>query len=303
MNKRVLLTGGTGFIGKYLTSFLIRKGYSVGILTRNPKENTDKITYYKWDIASKMLDPKAIENSDYIIHLAGESIAQRWTNKHKQAILDSRVQSTALIAAALQQNPSQIKAFICASGIGIYGALNGEGICTEDTPAANDFLGKVCQEWEASADAIGALGIRTVKIRTGLVIGKDAGFLHKILPSFRRGFAAILGKGTQYMPWIHLHDLCAMYIEALENEALEGPYNAVIEDSTTNTSFTKTLAGILGYSVWLPRVPEFFLKSVLGEMALLVLTGRRVSSNKILATGFRFQFKNLETALRDCIHK
>lgn len=301
MNKRVLLTGGTGFIGKYLTSFLIRKGYSVGILTRNPKENTDKITYYKWDLDAKILDPKAIENSDYIIHLAGESIAQRWTNKHKQSILDSRVQSTALIAAVLQQKPSQIKAFISASGIGIYGALNGEGICTEDTPVANDFLGKVCQEWELSADSIANLGIRTVKMRTGLVLGKEAGFLQKLLPTFRRGFASILGKGNQYMPWIHIHDLCAMYIEAIENESMEGAYNAVVEDGTTNASFTKILASIFGYSVWLPRVPEMVLKLALGEMALLLLTGRKVSSNKIIATGFRFQFKNLEVALRDCI--
>ena len=304
MKKTVLITGGTGFIGRYLIKILTEKGYAINVLTRTHKKNTATVSYYTWDIASGSIEEKAVLDADYIIHLAGESIAEkRWTVERKKAILDSRVQSTALLASVLQSNKNNVKAFISASGIGIYGALNGEGICTETSPAAHDFLGKVCLEWEKAVDTIAPLGIRTVKVRTGLVLGESAGFLQKMAPVFRYGFGSALGSGNQYMPWIHIHDLCAIYLEAIENEAMQGAYNAAIEDSTTNSLFSKTLAYIYGYSVWLPKVPAFVLQLALGEMALLLLTGRRVSNDKLLDLGIRFQFKNLDFALRDCLKK
>lgn len=304
MKKKVLLTGGTGFVGKHLTQMLLSKGYAVSILTRSSKRETDGISYYSWDVSRGYIDENAVLEADYIIHLAGESIGdKRWTVARKKAILDSRVQSAALIASVLKTNNKKVNAFISASGIGIYGALNGQGICTEQTPAAHDFLGKVCQEWEKAADAITALGIRTVKIRTGLVLGKNDGFLKKMLPVFRYGFGSALGSGNQYMPWIHIYDLCSIYLEAIENEEMIGAYNAAIEDSTTNAIFSKSLATIYGYSVWLPKVPSFALQLALGEMAALVLTGRRISNDKLLNLGFRFQYKNLDFALRDCLKK
>jgi uncharacterized protein (TIGR01777 family) len=299
-----LLTGGTGFVGKYLTQMLVNKGYAVNVLTRTPQKKTDAVTYYAWDVSTGSIEEKAVLDADYIIHLAGESIGdKRWTVERKKEILDSRVQSTALIANVLRTNNKKVKAFISASGVGIYGALNGEGICTEETPAAHDFLGKVCQEWEKAADAIATLGIRTVKIRTGLVLGREEGFLKKMVPLFRRGLGSPLGEGNQYMPWIHIHDLCSIYLEAIENDQMEGAYNAAIEDSTTNIIFSKTLAYIYGYSVWLPKVPAFVLQMILGEMAVLVLTGRRISNDKLLHLGFRFEYKNLDFALRDCLNK
>lgn len=301
---RVLLTGGTGFVGKYLTNLLVSKGYDINILTRKPRQNTDKISYYAWDVSKGSIDEKAVLDADYIIHLAGESIGgKRWTVARKKEILDSRVQSAILIASVLRQYDSKIKAFISASGVGIYGALNGEGICTEETAPAHDFLGKVCQEWEKSADTIAVLGIRTVKVRTGLVLGENEGFLQKMIPIFKRGIGAALGSGRQYMPWIHIHDLSLIYLEAIENDQMEGTYNAAIEDSSTNTIFTKIVANIYNYSVWLPNVPDFILQWVLGEMSVLVLTGRRVSNDKLLHLGFRFQFKNLAFALRNCLKK
>jgi hypothetical protein len=234
--------------------------------------------------------------------LAGENIVgQRWTEKRKAAIIDSRVQSAHLIYSVLKKNNKKVDAFISASAIGIYGAVNGDEICTEETPAANDFLGTVCQKWEASADEIGALQIRTVKIRTGMVLGRNEGFLAQLVPIFKKGLGAALGSGKQYMPWIHINDLCAMYFEAVENGNMHGSYNAAINDNTTNTVFSKTLARIIGYSIWLPNVPGFLIKLGMGEMAKLVLTGRRVSSEKIEKTGFQFRFRNLETALRNCL--
>lgn len=301
MKQNVLVTGGTGFVGKYLTKMLLDNGYSVSILSRGAKMSTEDITYYSWDVSANSIEEAAVLNADYIIHLAGEDIAEkRWTEKRKAEILDSRTQSAQLIYGVLKKHNKKVDAFISASGIGIYGAINGEGICTENTLPANDFVGMVCQEWEKSADLIEGLGIRTVKIRTGLVLGRDGGFLKKLAPVFKYGLGSILGSGQQYMPWIHLYDLCSMYLEAIDNPAMSGAYNATINDSTTNASFSRALAKQFGYSIWLPKVPVFLIRLGMGEMANIVLTGRRVSSDKIKRLGFRFQYTNLDNALKDC---
>ncbi|HSD08638.1 TIGR01777 family oxidoreductase [Flavobacterium sp.] len=301
MGKNVLITGGTGFIGRYLTKKLLERGYTVSILTRNSRPNTDKISYYIWDVSTQNIEEAAILNADYIIHLAGENLTEkRWTNKRKAAIIDSRVKSTELIAEVLKKHNKKLEAFVSASAIGYYGAIDGEGICTEETLPANDFIGTVCQEWEKSVDLITGLGIRTVKIRTGLVLGKNEGILKKLNALFKRGLGAALGSGKQYVPWIHVHDLCMMYIEAMENNKMTGPYNATINDSTTNLIFCKALANSYGYLIWLPNVPAFVIRLYFGEMATIVLTGRRVSSDKIKKQGFRFQFRNLNSTLKIC---
>ncbi|WP_264563432.1 TIGR01777 family oxidoreductase [Flavobacterium sp. N3904] len=303
MKKNVLITGGTGFIGKYLTDELVQRGFSVSILTRNSKTNTNDISYYIWDVSTQNIEEAAVLNADYIIHLAGENIAdKRWTAKRKLEIIESRTQSAQLIYSVLKKHNHKLEAFVSASGIGIYGAINGEGICTENTLPANDFIGTVCQEWEKSADLIASLGIRTVKIRTGLVLGKNGGILNKLTPIFKNSFGSALGSGKQYMPWIHIYDLCEMYIEAIKNEKMVGPYNATINDSTTNSTFSRALANNFGYSIWLPNVPTFLIRLGMGEMACIVLTGRRVSSDKVKSLGFRFRFKSLMSALKNCLN-
>ncbi len=304
MKKNVLISGGSGFVGKHLTNLLIANGYSVSILSRSNKQNTNDISYYIWDVSSIYIDEKAVLNADFIIHLAGENIAEkRWTTKRKAAIINSREQSTKLIYEVLKKSNKKLEAFVSASGIGIYGAINGSAICDENTIPSDDFLGLTCQKWEASADTINSLGIRTVKIRTGLVLGKDDGFLKKLTPIFKFRLGSALGSGKQYMPWIHIDDLCAIYLEALKNTKMEGAYNAAITDNTTNTVFSKTLAKIYGYSIWLPNVPAILIKLGLGEMSKIILTGRRVSSEKIEKLGFIFRFRELEDALRDCMGK
>lgn len=304
MKKNILISGGTGFVGKHLTDLLIAKGYSVFILSRKYRQNTADISYYQWDIDTNTMDENAVLNADYIVHLAGEGIADsRWTKKRKEAIVWSRVQSVRLIHEVLKKNNKKLDAFVSASGIGIYGAINGLEICTENTPSANDFLGTTCQKWEAAADTISDFGIRVVKIRTGLVLGKGEGFLKQLTPIFKFRLGSVLGSGKQYMPWIHVDDLCAIYLEALNNSTMNGVYNAAISDDTTNALFSKTLAKILGYSIWLPNVPAFLLKMILGEMAQIILAGRRVSSSKIEETGFKFQFTNLKEALVNCLGK
>jgi uncharacterized protein (TIGR01777 family) len=283
---------------------LIDNNYSVSILSRSQKQNSADVSYYKWDVNTGFIEEEAVLKADYIIHLAGEGIAdKRWTKDRKEAIVQSREQSIKLIYDVLKKNNKKLDAFVSASGIGIYGAINGSVICNESTLPANDFLGTTCQKWEAAADTIESLGIRTVKIRTGLVLGKEEGFLKKLVPIFKLKLGSALGSGDQYMPWIHIDDLCAIYLEAIRNTTLTGAYNAAIYDNTTNTIFSKTLAKVYGYSIWLPNVPAFLMRIALGEMAQIILTGRRVSSVKIEERGFKFQFTNLKLALRDCLGK
>lgn len=302
MAQNVLLTGGSGFIGKHLTDTLLEAGYSVSILSRSERESSEAITYYEWDLNKNYIDENAVLNADYIIHLAGEGIVEkRWTAKRKKDILDSRIKPIDLIFSVLEKNNKKLNAFVSASAVGIYGAVTSHKICTENTPPANDFLGTTCQKWESAVDKIGSLGIRTVKIRTGIVLGKDEGFLKKMIPTFKSGFGAVLGSGKQYLPWIHIDDLCRIYLKSIEDEKLEGPYNGCITDNTTNSRFSKTLANLFGYSIWLPKVPPFLLKLFLGEMSQAVLTGQRVSSEKIQQSGFEFRFTDLEKTLINCI--
>lgn len=302
MKKNVLVTGGTGFIGKKLTELLVEKGFSVSILSRSIRTNTDDISYFQWDVDARIIDEQAILNANYVIHLAGENIgAKRWTAARKKAILDSREKSTQLLFATLQKTNTKLDAFISASGVGIYGAITDEVVCSEITPAASDFLGTVCQKWEVATLPIHYLGIRTVQIRTGLVLGKGDGVLKQLVPLFRYRLGSAIGSGKQYMPWIHIDDLCQMYLQAIVNPEMQGPYNAAVNDGTNNTIFSKTLAKAMGYTIWLPNVPAFVLQLVLGEMAQLVLKGRRVTSDKIKQTGFQFQYVDLEKALEYCL--
>ncbi|MEC5164773.1 uncharacterized protein (TIGR01777 family) [Flavobacterium sp. PL11] len=302
MKKNVLISGGSGFVGRHLTTLLLAKGFTVSILSRSEKQNKENIFYYKWDVAKQFIEEEAVLKADYIIHLAGENIGEkRWTAKRKAAIIDSREQSTLLLYSVIKKSNKQLDAFISASAIGYYGAINGQEICTETTPPENDFLGYACQKWEDSIDFIENLNIRTVKIRTGLVLGENDGFLKKLIPLFKYRLGAALGTGQQYMPWIHIDDLCEIYWQAIQKNEMSGPYNAAINDNTTNEIFSKTLAQLFGYHIWLPNVPAFILETALGEMSKIVLTGRRVSSDKIEQTGFKFKYTILKEALKDCI--
>lgn len=302
MAKNVLITGGTGFIGQYLTHVLIDSGYTVSILSRSERKDTATISYYKWDLETGYIEEEAILKADYIIHLAGEGIVEkRWSEKRKKDILDSRVQPIDLIFSFLKEHNKSLDAFISASAVGIYGAITSEVICKETSPLANDFLGHTCQEWEKAVDKISSLGIRTAKVRTGIVLGRNEGFLKKMQPTFKLGLGTILGTGNQYLPWIHIEDLCKIYLKTVQDQEANGPYNAAVTDNTTNASFSKALAKQFGYTLWLPKVPSFLLKIILGQMSQAVLEGTRVSSEKIEKTGFEFQFTDLETALKNCL--
>jgi len=292
----ILITGGTGLIGKHLIKALSDKGYSISILSR--KKISDSIyPTYMWNVDTMEIDNKAIEWADVIIHLAGTNIgAKRWTKKRKKEIADSRIKSSELIFNAVKKQNNKLKVFISASAIGFYGTINSNKIFTENDPPANDFLGEICNHWEQAVEKFKELEIRTVKIRTGVVLSKQEGALSKMIIPVKAGLGAALGSGKQFLPWIHIDDLCNIYIKAIGDSQMSGAYNAVASNET-NKSFTRTLAKILNKPLWLPNIPGFFLKMLFGEMADILLKGSQISNHKIKKSGFTFAFPDLEKTL------
>jgi len=303
MTKKVLITGGTGLVGTALTTLLVEKGYSVTILTRDENRTSlnSNITYSYWDINKGIINQELLLSANYIVHLAGAGIADKpWSAKRKKAILDSRVAPIKLIYNHLKDNAYQLNAFISASGVGYYGAITTNTIFDETARAANDFLGKTCLQWEQAVDELTDLPIRTVKLRTGIVLAKDGGALPKMMQPFKFGFGAALGTGKQIMPWIHIDDLARLYCAAIENDNFNGAYNA-IAGNVNNKDFSKTLSKCMKKPFWLPNVPRFMLKLFLGEMAVILLEGSAVNNQKILQTGFQFQFTDLEDGLNGLV--
>lgn len=291
-------------IGKRLTQLLLEKGYKVAYLSRK-HESIPNVTVYRWDIDKNWIDDKALANADYIIHLAGAGIADtRWTDKRRREIINSRTKTIELIARELQGRPYKVKAFVSASAIGFYGSDTGNTQLTEQTPSGSDFLAHVTRHWENSAELIDNIGIRTTKLRIGVVLSNEGGALPKISMPIRWGIGAPIGNGNQWMSWIHLDDLCRLFIAALENNKWHGIYNAVAPTPVTNTELTRQIAKVLHRPLWLPAIPAFALRLVYGEMANVVLGGNYVINHRIRTeTDFIYQFENLQSALQDLTEK
>jgi uncharacterized protein len=299
--KSVLITGGSGLIGRYLTSLLLEKGYSVSHLSRG-RGYPGRVRVHGWAPEKEVLDPVVFTGIDYVIHLAGANIgSKRWTEQRKCEIINSRVTSSRLIYKTITDNNLSIKAFISASAIGYYGSVTSERIYTENDAPDDDFLGTTCRQWEESADLFEKSGIRTVKIRTGVVIEKSDSALSKFLGAARFGIFPVLGNGKQYMPWIHIIDLCNIYLKAIEDNQMIGPYNAVAPDHTDNKRFVKTLASVMKKSYFSMPVPSLFLRLTMGEGSVIALKGSRVSSERIISAGYSFIYPDLESAIGDAI--
>lgn len=301
MNSKVLITGGTGLIGSRLTELLIESGYEVSYLSRS--KGNGRIKKYVWDIYKKYIDQDAIKNADYIISLAGANVFEKkWSKEFKKEILDSRVQSTNLLYDQLRSTPNNVKAFISASAIGYYGFDTGSEWINEQDKPGDDFLSEVVKQWEASTSKIQELNIRTVMFRIGIVLSSNGGALEKLLTPIRFNTGAALGSGKQYVSWIHVDDLCFMMIKALEDETLSGVYNAVAPEPVTNEVLTKEIAHAIDKNIFLPNVPSIALKFLLGsERASILLGGNRVSSEKIEKAGYKFHFRELNTALQNLL--
>lgn len=297
----VLVTGGTGLIGKHLCAHLKSVGYDVAILSQ-VRHNKSEFPVYYWNWKAQEIDEVALKNSDFIIHLAGANIAgQRWSDERKKLIIDSREKSSAFLHSKIKELHLSPKAFISASAVGYYGMVTRKKEFKESDPPAADFLGVTCQKWENAASNVYDPRIRVALIRTGIVLTQNEGALGKMLTPVKLGAASALGSGTQYMPWIHISDLCRIYQKALEDPNMHGAFNASAPEHHTNASFTKSLAKRLGRKMWLPNVPSFVMKLMFGEMANMLLYGSKVSSKKLLERGFSFEFPTLDKALKDLI--
>ena len=297
--KTILITGGSGMIGRRLTKLLKRKGYNVIWLSRQRDINAN-IPRYGWNILKGQIDEEALEKADVIVHLAGVGIADsKWTDARKRMIIESRVRSAKLILEKLQEMDTKVDAFISASAVGYYGSETTDKIFVEDDKPANDFLGKVCQKWEEQAELFTTeLGIRSVSIRTGVVLSENSDLIKKAVLPTKFWLGAPLGKGSQYIPWIDIDDLCEIYVKAIEDETMTGAYNAVAPEYTTNAEFMKAVASVLKKPMFLPPVPEFVFKMYLGEASQIILEGSRISSQKIQDAGYDFKYNTLKDALR-----
>jgi uncharacterized protein (TIGR01777 family) len=274
------------------------------ILSRNGHQRvaSGNLSYAQWNIEKQTIDKEAITDTGHIIHLAGAGVAdKRWTKKRKQEIIDSRVESGELIVKALNEIPNNVKSVVSASAIGWYGAdpsIPNPRPFTEEDPAAAGFLGETCKKWEASLEPLTKMGKRLVRFRTGIVLIAGGGALEEFEKPLRFGVAAVLGSGRQMISWIHIDDLVNLYIAAIENENMNGTYNAVAPHPVSNKELTLTLAKIKKGKFFVAvYVPSFMLKIALGEMSIEVLKSATVSSAKLHYLGYNYLYSSVETAL------
>jgi uncharacterized protein (TIGR01777 family) len=293
------LTGASGLVGTRLTELMSQKGYRISHLGRSKKKGT--VPSFVWDVGKRQIDPEALKGVDAIIHLAGAGVAEkRWTEKRKKEILESRTQSSALLFDTLKKTPNAVKTFVSASAIGYYGfGFEKKDIATEDTPPGDDFLSRVVVAWEDEVSKISTLGIRVARIRIGIVLSEKGGALVEMAAPIKLGVGSPLGTGNQILPWIHLDDLCGIFIKAIEDPNMQGAFNAVGPNPATNREMTKAIAKVLRKPLWAPPVPGFVLRMILGQMSEIVVNGRNVSAKKIEQAGYKFRFAELEPALRE----
>ncbi len=305
MMDTVLVTGGTGLVGRALTAFLIERGYRVIVLTRKRMSSDHpQLQYARWDLARKTLDTTALQQADHIIHLAGANVAEgRWTNARKQEILDSRVQGSQVLYDHLRLHANKVKKVISASATGYYGPFKGTPF-TETDPAADDFLGTTTQAWENSVRQMEDLGKKVIILRTGIVMSLRGGALKEFYKPVKLGFAMVMGNGDQWVSWVHLQDLVRLYFNALVNDQLNGVYNAVAPVPVTNQELITSLArAAKGNSFVTMHVPAFALKLALGEMSVEVLKSVKVSADKILQTGFQFSYPTIQEAMEQIVRE
>ncbi|MEO7265397.1 MAG: TIGR01777 family oxidoreductase [Ferruginibacter sp.] len=302
--QTVTITGGTGMIGRKLTEILIQKGYHVIILTRNKPEGhtPPNLSFASWHIKKNYIDENAIGEADFIIHLTGAGVMdKRWTVSYKKEIVNSRIDSSNLLLEKLKQYPNKVKAIISASAIGWYGTdKNNNNSFTEEAGAADDFLAQTCLLWEKTVDKANLQNIRVVKLRTGIVLGNDGGAFVSFKKSLKFGIAGIPGTGKQICSWIHVDDLCRMYIYAMENADINGSYNAVAPNPVTVKQLILMLAKRIKKTFFIAiNAPPFVLKLILGQRAVEILKSTTVSCGKIKNAGFTFLYPSLEAALND----
>jgi len=300
---RVLVTGVTGFIGSALCRGLAEEGHEIIGLSRNPQSARQRLGQlqqaFLWDARTSAPPAQALQAVQAVVNLAGESVIGRWTDSKRQAIYDSRVLGTRRLVESMAAAGSRPRILICASAIGYYGCC-GDRVVTEDCPPGDDFLARVCRDWEREAAKAEALGLRVVLIRIGVVLGPGGGALQAMAPLFRLGLGGPLGNGRQWWAWVHLHDVTGLIAFALQNDSVTGPVNAVAPNPVQQKQLAKTLGAVLHRPALLP-VPRFALKLTAGGFANELLASRRAVPKRAEGLGFQFRFPQLEAALKDIL--
>jgi uncharacterized protein len=296
----ITLTGGTGFVGRRLVHRLLAEKHTVKLLGRNRKTGFgSSVENIIWDATEAEPPAESLRDADAIIHLAGEPVAQRWTREAKRRIRASRVEGTRRLIQALSTLSTRPSVMVSASAVGIYGSRGSE-VLTEASRPGEGWLADLNKEWEATADLAKALGIRLVKLRIGIVLGKEGGVLARMAPPFRWGLGGRMGPGTQYMPWIHLNDLVGLILYCLTTEKLQGPVNATAPNPATNAEFAEELGAALRRPTIFP-LPTFMIKAIFGEMSEVILSSQRAVPKAAEGAGYVFQFPALCPALRDAL--
>jgi uncharacterized protein (TIGR01777 family) len=292
----VLITGGSGMIGKAVAAHLISKGYSVRFLLRDKHKTNGSSTFY-WNYQSEEIDENAFDNVDYVINLAGATINQRWTFKHKQEIYDSRIMSTNFLFNHIKKNRIKIKKFISVSATGYYGDTTAEKL-NENSPSGNDFLAMVCRDWENSAKQFNDIKTPVCILRLGVVMSVKGGFVKGISNLIKKYLGVHLGSGKQFVSWIALSDLCNLFTHTIEKN-LVGTYNATASNPMTMEQIDNAIAKFYHRKIWLPNISAKLLKMVLGEMSSMILSSCRTSNEKIKTTGFVFQYEEFDKILNE----
>lgn len=299
MNKNIFITGATGFIGQVLCARLIEKGYQLTVLSRQPS-HAIRATCGRVDTISKLDELRGAQGFSAIINLAGEGIAdRRWSDSRKQALRDSRIGLTESLVQVVRTWGERPDVLVSGSAVGFYGD-QGERNVTEQTPPNDEFTHQLCRDWENAAMELASDGVRVCLSRTGIVTGRNGGFLQPMLLPFKLGLGGKLGNGRQFMPWVHREDVVAGLLWMLETETAEGPYNMVSPNPVSNAGFTRALARGLHRPAVLPA-PALALKLALGEMSRLLLTGQRAIPEKLLEQGFSFHYAELDEALEESV--
>ncbi|QCK13785.1 TIGR01777 family oxidoreductase [Mangrovivirga cuniculi] len=299
MDNHVVITGGTGLVGSKLTKKLQQKGYQVSIYSRTEDKDSNPPQYF-WSPSTKEIDTTPLSTADAVIHLAGAGVFdEAWSESRKEVILKSRTESSRLLAEHIPLF-NNITTVIGASAIGYYGKDTEDKWVTEDDEPGDDFLANVTVQWEESEKMINST-TRLAQVRIGIVLDSKGGALPQLIQPIKMYAGAPLGSGDQYMSWIHIDDLTDIFIHLLENQELSGIYNGVAPNPVTNKQITKAAADVLGKPLFLPNVPGFVLKTMLGERAEVLLGGQKVSCEKIQKTGFEFNFDNVSDALKDLL--
>jgi uncharacterized protein (TIGR01777 family) len=297
-NKNILITGGSGLLGRQLTNALLGLGHTVSHLSRSPGKNP-QIKTFLWDVEQGKIDKHCIDGVDTIIHLAGAGIAdKRWTEERKKEIIESRTRSIGLIYGLMKSKPHKVNTVISASGIGYY-SNRGDELLTENSPPAPDFIGTCCVEWEKAVDEGEQFGLRILKFRTGVVLTTGGGALPQIALPVKFGLGSPLGDGKQWVPWIHHQDAIDMYLFGLNNEQLTGVFNMAAPIPVTNKELTKAVAKQMRRPFWAPKVPGFLIKLLFGQLASLVLSSTKVSAQKIEHAGYKFKYPDVASALKE----